>query len=339
MAVTSTSSAERSAPSTTRTPPFGGRFASIVSRGIVAGVVGATAVALFFLLVDGTQGQLFRTPAFLAQALLGSGTVSAGWGPVLLYTLVHYGVFVLLGLAMSWMLAGVEVGSPLLLGLVLGFLLFDLVFYGSVAATGVDVVGALGWPVVLVGNLLAGVSLVGFLHMAGATRPVTWWEGLAENQVVREGLISGLLGAVAVAAWFLLIDVLRGRQVLFTPGALGSALFLGAGGMADVQVNALTAGGYTVVHFAAFMVAGLLAAGIVTAADRTPPLALGAMLFFVAFEAFFMGLIALVAQFLLGTMSWWSILIGNLLAALVMGGYLWMHHPRLREALRHNPMD
>lgn len=321
-----------------RAQPFRRRFASVTSRGIVAGIVGATAMALFFLIVDGSQGQPFRTPAFLARALLGDGAVAIGAGPIALYTLIHYGAFIVVGLAVSWLLTMVETASPVLLGLVLGFLMFDLVFYGSVIVTGVDIVSALGWPEVLAGNLIAGISVLGFLHLAGATRPVTWWEALGENRVVREGLVAGLIGALIVAAWFLVFDLFRG-QPLFTPGALGSVLFLGAGGLAEVQVNLATVAGYTVLHFGAFMVVGLLAAGIVTAADETPPLILGAVLFFVAFEAFFMGLLAMVAEFLLGPLAWWTIMVGNLLAAGAMGWYLWEHHPRLREALREDPLD
>lgn len=326
------------AESRDRAQPFRRRFASVTSRGIAAGIVGATAMALFFLIVDGSQGQPFRTPAFLTRALLGEGAMSIGAGPIALYTLIHYGAFIAVGLAVSWLLTLVETASPILLGLVLGFLLFDIVFYGSVVVTGVDVVSALGWPEVLAGNLLAGISVLGFLHLAGATQPVTWWESLAENRVVREGLVAGLIGAVLVAAWFLVFDLFRG-QPLFTPAALGSTLFLGASSLADVQVNVATVLGYTVLHFGAFMLTGFLAAAIVTAADETPPLILGAVLFFVAFEAFFLGLLAIAAEFLLGALAWWTIMVGNLLAAVAMGWYLWDQHPILREALREDPLD
>jgi len=303
------------------------RFSGVVSRGVGAGVVGATVLALWFLVIDGTGGEPFRTPAFLAGALLGSDGIEMSLGPIVLYTLIHYGAFVLVGLGVSWVLTLVETASPVLLGLVLGFALFDLVFYGSVIVTGVDVVAALGWPEVLAGNLVAGVSVMGFLHLAGATRPVTWWEALARNRVVREGVVAGLIGAAVVAAWFLLFDLVRGRP-LFTPAALGSTLFLGAGSIDEVMVSAVTVLGYTVFHVGAFIVTGFLAAGIAAAADEQPPLVLAAVLFFAAFEAFFMGALA-----------WWTIAVGNLLAAGAMGWYLWMSHPKLREALREDPLD
>jgi hypothetical protein len=305
---------------------------------VVAGVAGATALALWFLVVDGTRGQPLRTPDFLAGALLGTQGIQMGVGGVLLYTLIHYGAFVLIGLLMSWILTLVETSSPVLLGLVMGFALFDLVFYGSVIVTGVDVVQALGWPEVLVGNLIAGVCVMGVLHLTGATRPVTWWDSVSHNRVVREAMVAGLMGAAIVAGWFLLFDLARG-QPLFTPAALGSTLFLGAGSVEEVIVSPLTVLGYTVLHVAAFMVTGLLAAAIAVAADEQPPLVLGAVLFFAVFEAFFMGALAVLAEFLLGALAWWTIAVGNLLAACSMGLYLWIHHPRLREALKTDPLD
>jgi hypothetical protein len=310
----------------------------VFTRGVVAGVAGATALALWFLVVDGSQGQPLRTPDFLAGALLGSQGIQMGVGGVLLYTLIHYGAFVVVGLLMSWILSLVETSSPVLLGLVLGFALFDLVFYGSVIITGVDVVQALGWPEVLVGNLIAGVCLMSVLHLTGATRPVTWWDSISHNRVVREAVVAGLIGAGIVAGWFLIFDLARGEP-FFTPAALGSTLFLGASSVDQVSVSALTVLGYTVLHVAAFIVTGFLAAAIAVAADEQPPLVLGAVLFFAVFEAFFMGGLAVLAEFLLGALAWWTIAVGNLLAAVSMGVYLWIHHPRLREALRTDPLD
>ncbi|MSR37031.1 MAG: hypothetical protein EXR95_10415, partial [Gemmatimonadetes bacterium] len=271
-------------------PPQRSHFLSgVVARGVAAGIVGATVLALWFLVVDSSQGTPFRTPNFVAGSLLGNDSMDMGVGPILLYTFVHYAAFIVVGLVASWVLVHVETASPMLLGLVLGFLQFDVVFYGSVAITGVDVVQALGWPEVLAGNLLAGMAVLYTLHVTGATRPITWWETLEANNVVREGVVTGLIGATVVAVWFLLFDVMRGRP-FFTPGALGSALFLGSSTVDAVTVNATTVIGYTVLHVLAFVVTGFFAAAIVTAADDAPPLILGAVLFFAAFEAFFMAL-------------------------------------------------
>ncbi len=304
----------------------------------MAGIVGAAAMALWFLVIDGARGEPFRTPAFLAAALLGHEEVALGVGPIALFTVIHFGAFIVVGVAVSWLLRALHVVPSILLGLVLGFLLFDVAFYFSVVVTGVDVVERLGWPEVLAGNMIAGVSLMGFLHLVGAARPVTWWEALAEHRIVREGIVTGLIGAVVVAAWFLIFDLVRG-DAFFTPGALGSALFLGAGDIESVVVDWITVAGYTVLHFGAFIAAGLIASAIVTEAENTPPIVLGAVLLFFTFEAFIMGLLAIAAEFLLGPLAWWSILVGNLLAAVAMGWYLWHRHPVLQRILREDPED
>lgn len=310
-----------------------------ITRGVIAGIIGATVMALWFLIVDASQGNPFRTPAFLAGAVLGHEGVQMTVGAITLYTFIHYGAWVLVGVLVSWLLRAIDTAPTVLLGFVLGFLLFDIVFYTSVGVTGVDVVSELGWPEVLAGNLLAGVSFMGFLHLTGATKPVSWWKVFTQdNLVIREGLVAGVVGAATVAAWFFLFDVVRGEP-FFTPGALGSALFLGARDVAEISVNAGTVLGYSVFHVAAFVVTGVIASAFVIEAERRPPVILAAILLFVTFEAFFMGFLAMVAEFLLGSLAWWTIAIGNLLATITMGYYLWLRHPDLREVLLTNPLD
>jgi hypothetical protein len=216
--------------------------------------------------------------------------------------------------------------------------LYELVFYLSVSITGVDVVRNLGWPEVLTGNLIAGVTMVGYLHLMGATPEVHWWSLMRRHHIVMEGVVSGLIGAVVVALWFLIFDVVSGRP-FFTPSALGSALFLGVTELDGVAINMGAVAGYSLVHLLAFAGMGLVTSAVLTQAEEVPPLLLGAVLLFVAFEAAFMGFIALRAEFLLGPLAWTSIAFANVLAAGGMGYYLWRKHPRLRAAFAANPLD
>ena len=314
------------------------RFRGLVPRGIVAGVIGATALAFWFLVIDGSQGEPFRTPGFLGGALLGTDALDPSFGPVMLFTLLHYVAFIGVGLGASWTLSKIHTTPNIFLGLALGFGMFDLVFYTSVTVTGVDVIGEFGWPSVLLGNLIAGVSLMSFLHFTGARPPLSWWSTLGQNRVFREGVVAGLVGAWTVALWFFMVDMGRG-QPFFTPGALGSALFLGSTDPSSVSISVMTVAGYSIVHIGAFFALGFVAAAIAGYAEDTPLLIIAAVMLFMAFEAFFMGLMALSAEFLLSALAWWAIVVGNVLATLAMGFYLWVKHPRLREALAANPMD
>ncbi|MDT8340855.1 MAG: hypothetical protein RQ751_05015 [Longimicrobiales bacterium] len=154
------------------------------------------------------------------------------------------------------------------------------------------------------------------------------------RSLLREGLLVGLVGATVVAVWFLLLDVVRGTP-LQTPGALGSALFLGAREAGAIQVTAWTVGLYTVVHGAAFALVGLVAAGLLRSADRTPSTVAFLVLATAVLEVLFVGGVAIAAEFLLGFMAWWTVLGGNLLASLAMGVLLLHWHPLTADRLRH----
>lgn len=57
----------------------------------MAGAVGAAMVAIWFLFVDLSQGQLMRTPTMIAQMLFGTGSSDAGGlGIIAVVTVVHF---------------------------------------------------------------------------------------------------------------------------------------------------------------------------------------------------------------------------------------------------------
>lgn len=118
---------------------------SLAARGAIAGVLAATALVLWFFLVDAIAGVPLRTPRFLADVLGGATNVEFDGG-IAIYTVVHYAVFIVIGIVTAYVADWMDIVPSTILGFVLGFLLFDLLFYGSVAATGVDVVNRLGCP-------------------------------------------------------------------------------------------------------------------------------------------------------------------------------------------------
>lgn len=306
--------------------------------GIVAGLLAGVVVALFFLGVDLVRaGEPLRTPAFLGGALF-SGGGQAGPGGIALFTALHLLAFAGVGggavLVCDW--AGLP--HNVLLGAVYGLLVCTLLFYGSLVAAGTRVLPAPGWRGVLTGNLLAGVVLGGYLRWrSGQPGVLGIADQLRRHDTLREGLVAGLLGAGAVAAWFLVADAAL-REPFFTPGALGSVLFRGAGGPDEVLITAATVAGYSLVHVAAFLAVGMVGAGLVRKAEEFPPLVFGIGLLAVVFELFFVGMVAVLGSWILDSLAWWSVLGGNVLAALLMGGYLWRAHPRLREKVRSDAM-
>jgi hypothetical protein len=156
---------------------------------------------------------------------------------------------------------------------------------------------------------------------------------------IRQGVVAGVLGATVVALWFLVIDATTGRP-LHTPEVLGRGLLgifgreragvVDAGGDGPLLVVSL----YSVFHYLAFIVVGIVAAAIVRAGEREPNILAGALILFVAIEIGFYGLTALLAQTAaLGSLAWYQIGLANLLAAAAMGTYLWRHNPALGRGL------
>jgi hypothetical protein len=268
----------------------------------------------------------------MASALLGRATIETS--PVLIagYALVHFASFALVGSVVAWLLERSGIRPHLILGAVLGFLLFDIVFYLGVILGGANIMNRLGWPQVLTGNIVAGLIFMAYLRLRGGLTRTTWREKLSTRRVLRETLFSGLIGAAAIALWFFVLDLLRGRP-FFTPAALGSVLFLGARSAADVQVTLGPVFGYTILHIAMFLLSGFMAATLLNQAERHPPVLLGIVLLFVTFEVLFFGILVIIANWLLDILESWAVLASNFIAAAAMGVYLLRKHPALRAEL------
>jgi hypothetical protein len=154
------------------------------------------------------------------------------------------------------------------------------------------------------------------------------------HTIARDGIVAGILGATAVALWFLGLDIIY-RHAFATPEALGRGLLriLGPQGSEGAAVFVIV---YTIFHFAAFILAGLLVAVIVHFAEREPGVLAGAMMLFVAFEIGFYALSSALSESpMFGALGWAQVATGNLVAAIVMGTYMWRTHPGLGRELKH----
>jgi uncharacterized membrane protein YphA (DoxX/SURF4 family) len=156
------------------------------------------------------------------------------------------------------------------------------------------------------------------------------------HPLLHDGIIAGLIGASAIAIWFLIIDTIAG-QPFRTPAALGNGL-LDVFGPADATDSKMTfVLVYTVFHFGAFMFVGLLASLIVHLAKREPSILLGFVVLFVATEIGFYGFTGLLHEASsLKSLVWYQVMLGNLIAASAMGYYFWRTHRELGEEFRHS---
>lgn len=133
---------------------------SVLREGFIAGFIGATAVAIWFLVVDMIAGRPFATPAFLGRALTSVlGPIPEGEGPVLhivLYTLFHYAAFTAVGIVAVIAVHWAETEPTVLAGFLILFVAMELAFYGLVALlSDPQVYGALAWYQVGAANLIS----------------------------------------------------------------------------------------------------------------------------------------------------------------------------------------
>lgn len=302
-----------------------------ITHGIVGGLVAGAVVALWFLVVDTTAGAPFRTPVILSGVLFGRESVAA-------YTILHFGVFVLLGVAASGMLAALRTPPALLIGVVFALGVLAVVFYGALLFTGARVFEVLPWQHVLAANVTAGLAMMAYLHRAGRETTPLGWQVLRGHPLLLKGFATGLVGAAAVAVWFLLLDVAAGRPFR-TPAALGAALLFGAQGPADIATTFALVAAYTVVHVAAFCAVGVVLVAAAEQIERTPALVLLAGLAFIVVEALSVAVLAAGAAWVLGALGVWTVAAANVLAVGAMGWTVWRTHPVLRRRLLHEPLN
>jgi hypothetical protein len=295
-------------------------------EGIIAGLIGAAIVAVWFFVFDLARGRPLLTPSVLgALVFYGPGTPVAepALGPIVGYTIIHGLAFIAFGVIAAAIMAVSEREPTLFIAFIVLFACFEAAFFGVLGVFGQSIQGALVWWAVLVGNLLASIGMLWYLFRAHRALPhslVGSW-----GAVLREGVVAGIIGAVVVAVWFFAIDAIQGEP-LRTPQVLGTALLRQEGPLESVLT-------YTVVHGAAFILFGILGALLIAGAERQPMFVFALVIVFTAFEIFFFGLIVIVASWVLDELAGWTIFVGNILAACAMLAYYFRRHRTLAHRL------
>ena len=309
---------------------------AVIVHGVAGGLLAGLVVALWFLVADTVAGHPFRTPALLAGVLLNREFTEVTFRLIAVYTVLHFGVFAILGVGMASLSAAFTAPPRLLLGLVFGVLLQEVTFYIGLLLLHSPHLGVVAWPHVVGANIAAGLVLVGYLHYAERDPRPLGLGALRDHPALLRGVINGLIGAAVVAVWFFLLDVARGTP-FHTPAALGSALLLGAAGPGEIVVTFGVIVVYTVVHIAAFVIAGVVFVALAEQVERVPAMALLVLLTAILLEGLVLATIGVGAQWVLGTVGWWSVAVANVLAVLAMGWQVWRTHPMLQRRLLEHP--
>ncbi len=158
-----------------------------------------------------------------------------------------------------------------------------------------------------------------------------------EHSVVGEGLLTGLIGALLVAAWYFIFDAAAGRP-FYTPNVLGKIVFRG-----DVVPGPRTivpgiVARYTLVHIAVFVLAGMALTFISRLALRNPALRMGLWLALVISFLLVAGLTFMLSTATGDRLPLWEVLGGAFVGVAAMAAFLLIRHPALRRSLRDVPL-
>src|SRR5256884_314600 len=242
----------------------------LIADGVVGGVLAGLVVALWFLAVDSLAGRPLHAPAALASALTRQEVGPPTFRLVAAYSVVHFGVFALLGVAMAVAIAALRTPPRLLFGVLFGLVAQELAFYAGLLLSDTSRVAVVPWPHVVAANVLSGFVLMSYFHRAARDQHPFGVSALKGHPLLVQGLVTGLVGAGVVALWFFVLDLAAGHP-LRTPAALGAALLFGASNVAAVPTNLRPGAGPSGGHGAPFFVAGGVVVALSRAVAAAPP--------------------------------------------------------------------
>jgi hypothetical protein len=158
-------------PSTVATAPLddpAAVIARIAENGILAGMVGAAVVALWFLVLDlVTRGTPFFTPSLLGSIAFAGKQVDEVTGvsgaAVFAYTGLHGLLFLGAGLLLAWMFVQFERNPQVGMLLLLLFVTFEAILWGVGVSIVPALAGVVGAWAILVANLASAAAMFAFL--------------------------------------------------------------------------------------------------------------------------------------------------------------------------------
>jgi hypothetical protein len=133
---------------------------------VVAGIIGAVAVAVWFFAIDALQGEPLRTPRLLGTALLRASDPTMG---MTAYTVLHGLAFIGFGIVGALLIAGAERQPLLVFALVILFTAFEVFFFGAIVIVASWILDELAGWTIFVGNLLAAAAMLAYYFASHRT--------------------------------------------------------------------------------------------------------------------------------------------------------------------------
>lgn len=150
----------------------------------------------------------------------------------------------------------------------------------------------------------------------------------SKTRIIIDGAIAGIIGGLVLAVWFLIFDIIRGHA-LETPALLAATILHGLHNHEVLHGLKWLALEYSILHFGAFIAFGIAGGLLLEACENEPSLLFSLAIFFAAFEVFFIAVVLFMGPNVMAELSWWGIIVGNLLATAAMLSYFLWRHPVL----------
>ena len=147
-------------------------------------------------------------------------------------------------------------------------------------------------------------------------------------RIIIDGAVAGIIGALVVALWFLIFDTIRGHP-LETPALLAATILHGTHPAQVHHAIGLLTLEYSLIHFAAFIAFGIAGGLLLETCETESSLLFSLAIFFAAFEVFFIAVVLFLGPNVMTELTWWGIIVGNLLATTAMLSYFFWRHPAL----------
>jgi hypothetical protein len=140
----------------------------IVENGVVAGMIGASVVAAWFLILDlVTRGVPFFTPSLLGSIIFAGLTPEQVTGlsgaAIFAYTGLHGILFLGAGITVAWMFSQFERNPQVGVVLLLLFVTFEAILWGVGVSIIPALAGAVGAWAIVVANVASAVAMFAFL--------------------------------------------------------------------------------------------------------------------------------------------------------------------------------
>jgi len=158
-------------------------------------------------------------------------------------------------------------------------------------------------------------------------------ERISFTEVAGDGVYAGLIGASAVALWFLVVDTWV-REPFFTPSLVANVVLHGQDANTAAPISLPLVAAYSAFHALAFVAYGILASWVIDQFQETPEFPVIAMGLFVTLEGGFVAAMKLFYPEVPAIIGHGFIVVGNVLGAVSMAVWYsgWQRHPSdLRE--------